>query len=368
MKRILLIIAPLFVGNPLAGDTAGTVSFTDLDYVSTVFLQGGTGPGQNDFGVTCPSEGEGLCVGPNAMALDRNQNLCILDPANMRIKKYTRKGELERSIQLKSLREICRLDDPSNNYLAVDASQTIFIATRITGSDAALVVAIGRNDKIESAFIGLDDYMTIGNADDTRVKGAFEKLKSMCTIEVIPIEVGAIRKLFQDLGGAVFIRTTRNALVDPGNKLKAHPFAGSPLRNGKYTYTTKGDPVSEIVLQPVRGKKATTIPVTLPADRLAEGWALSGAEIADDDDKGNLFIAVTAAKSEGGKNRYSNASHELVYHYLNDKPVGIITIPVMEGEYRVPLLYGREGEIYQLVWNHADPAAGVKVLKWTKKN
>src|SRR4030043_2395031 len=73
------------------------------NYVSSLLIVSELGSGENEFGLYAPNGEDGYFIGPNAMAIDKNQDIYILDPLNERIKIYTNSGNLINIISISQL-------------------------------------------------------------------------------------------------------------------------------------------------------------------------------------------------------------------------------------------------------------------------
>jgi hypothetical protein len=105
------------------------------EYVPKVIIKARWGSGPGEFGLF-KQEMSGDHVMPNAIALDKEENLYILDPANGRVLKFTKNGNYIKAINLEGTDKKCLFKihpgffiDGSLAELVIDDDENIYIRT-----------------------------------------------------------------------------------------------------------------------------------------------------------------------------------------------------------------------------------------------
>lgn len=113
------------------------------EYVPKIIIQAKWGNGPGEFGLKTFGE-HGLPIMPNAMAVDRSQNIYILDPLNHRIQKFSKEGKFEKSISYGSGYDFFDEIVP----LEVDKNCNIFLKGRELHTGNEIILVLDRNGNL----------------------------------------------------------------------------------------------------------------------------------------------------------------------------------------------------------------------------
>ncbi|MBU4445769.1 hypothetical protein KJ656_11910 [bacterium] len=373
MKKIILSTAILLgVTNFAMAENNGIDRSTETqemeNYTSEVLIVGKWGRGDKEFGLTKREDGPD--VGPNAIAVDKAENLYILDPANKRIVVYKKNGKYLNSISLESLKQY-QLYSSLGNSFAVDSSGNIFIFTQNRDFYyGSVVVKIDRQGKILRQYASLAPLKENFDPSSSKFLERFNKIKKAPEMNIFPETVGKLMGPVVDNDGNVYAMAEQGILIPLSQEInmKITSYPGHPMENRK-NYIVR-DPkvpltkylpkkpalIKNLFVKTAKGKIIATINANDIQKYLPTAAKIDGIHYKRSDIFGNKFFLIW---TEDIGNRCF-----VIRFDPNWRPTVLTAIQNVSYH---PFVISHDGNILQLVWDSAKIDDGVKILKWMVK-
>lgn len=371
-KTILLFIGLILIMPVHAREKAKQTSKEQYEvYVPTVIIQGNWGSDPGKFGFfRQPAKGHDYPdMIPNAIAVDKNEHIYILDPVNERIAVYNEKGQYYSNISLKSLNDRLKIFDPWHNDIAVDSYGEIYLLTINMDYNGAAVVKINKDGKVLKQYYEGSKIKEFYKQRPKKYEKKLKEIKRENNATILDEQLGGIVRLFADGNNNIFINVEGGIYLKMGNtKLQKLYFNGSPSVNLKYIYVRKPEvplkkylkerppPVEGIVIQDQKGNILNKIELQSIYSYFGHEAKIQNIKYRTDDIFENKYFEVNVDSVKNGD-----------YIFKYNRNWEIINSILIEDISTYPYAISKNGNIYQLYWNSENMDAGIKVRKWENK-
>jgi len=352
----------------------GQGTSTQLEqYSESLFIFARWGTGNNELGFLRQPEGKFYPdMGPNAISVDKNENVYVLDPVNRRIVVYAKDGQPKTTIPLNSLDKY-KIFDPWNNELFVDWSGSIYIRTQFLDFPFPNVAVVKINDAGEllSQYVPTAELREHFAPKTPQFEKFMKRVMGRPEMTVLSENIGKLSKLHIDNKGYVRgIVGDSMALNFSDNNISTVAIMGLPSGNIENSYVAeyqaslkKTSPkstaqVRRLVLKNKRNEEISSVNPSEVVKYLPFGALVKNLRyIANDDFNNTYFLALVEGVSDGSR---------FVVKYRADGSTLLGIVAVLDTSDH-PLAIGPSGSIYQLVWGSKKNNDGVKVLRWSTR-
>ena len=314
----------------------------------------------------------GMPLGPNAVAVDKNEDIYILDSINKRIVIFNEKGEYKESIDIKMLDENCQINSQENIDMSIDSRGYVYILCPYL-PEGTCILKINKNGEVKQGYIDASKIKKYAKSPEKNKK-LLDDIEKRRDFYILPENVDEIREtLFKDSEDNVYVLSGKGKYLNISTETlePKEQLPGDISSNLNNIYTRepmiinkrKPEQIKEILVKSLDGTIKNKIQFQIPSKYKNKRLELFDAKVIGEDMFGNKYITLALAEAQ---NKH-NVSVPLIYKY--SKNWALLSIIEIENQmqnqvwYHKPIV-SRSGNIYKLVWDTNKISEGEKLIKW----
>jgi len=333
-------------------------------FVEDTFISAKWGNGNGEFGYfQQPKDKFYPDMGPNAIGVDKNENIYILDAVNRRINVFAKDGKYKTSVPLSSLGKY-KIFDPANNELYIDSSGYIYIRTQFLDFPFpnSAVVKLGPDGELLHQYIPTAELHEHFSPKTPQFEKFLKRIVKQTKVTVLSKNVGKLSRLHLDSNRHVRGIAGDSMAIDfADNKISPVAIAGAPAESIESSYgierqASSGEAtVRKLVFRNKGTEEISILDLSEIIRRLPSGASVQNFRYIGSDNGNNVYFLVLADGILNGNSpviKYSKA--------LN----GLVGIANVQNISEHPVAIGPSGNIYQLIWDSENISDGVRILRW----